>query len=253
MNNGSIESSPNRGGGLFFDSSLKISDIKAFLFDMDGVLFDSMKNHAVAWTRAMDQCGLHMEPEEVYMNEGRTGEGTIDMFTMVQWGRKATPAEIENIYHVKSEIFNSLPKAEQMDGAMEVLEAVRAMGLLRVIVTGSGQKSLLERLDRNFPGMFCQEQMVTAFDVRFGKPNPEPYQKGLLKAGIALGLEGPLPAEQAVVVENAPLGIQAAKAAGIYTIAVNTGPLDDSILLDAGADVVLSGMRELSERLQSFL
>ena len=43
------------------------------------------------------------------------------------------------------------------------------------------------------------------------------------------------------VVENAPMGIQAGVAAGIFTIAVNTGPLDDRILLDAGADLLLSG------------
>ena len=92
--------------------------------------------------------------------------------------------------------------------------------------------------------------MVTAFDVKHGKPYPEPYLMGLEKAGRALGLTTPLPASQAVVVENAPLGIQAAKAAGIFCIAVNTGPLEDQILYDAGADIVLPGMAELAEKLK---
>jgi beta-phosphoglucomutase-like phosphatase (HAD superfamily) len=73
--------------------------------------------------------------------------------------------------------------------------------------------------------------MVTAFDVKHGKPHPEPYLMGLEKAGVS--------ASEAIVIENAPLGVEAAHAAGIYTIAVNTGPLSPKVLLDAGADIVL--------------
>ena len=73
---------------------------------------------------------------------------------------------------------------------------------------------------------------------------------GLEKAGHALGLGTPLPANHAIIIENAPLGIQAAKAAGIFCIAVNTGPLGDHILYDAGADIVLPNMAELAYRLK---
>lgn len=81
--------------------------------------------------------------------------------------------------------------------------------------------------------------MVTAFDVKYGKPNPEPYLMGLKKAGIE--------ANEAVVVENAPLGVKAGVAAGIFTIAVNTGPLPNSALLDEGANLLFSSMQELSD------
>jgi beta-phosphoglucomutase-like phosphatase (HAD superfamily) len=47
------------------------------------------------------------------------------------------------------------------------------------------------------------------------------------------------------VIENAPLGIQSAKAAGIYTVAVNTGILDDRVLWDSGADIVINDLKEL--------
>lgn len=106
---------------------------------------------------------------------------------------------MDYIYKVKSEIFNTLPHVEPMPGALEVLAAIKEMGLERVIVTGSGQKSLLGRLERNFPGMFNEHLMVTAFDVTHGKPHPEPYLMGLAKAGIN--------ANEAMVVENAPLGV----------------------------------------------
>ena len=224
--------------------------LKAVLFDMDGVLFDSMKNHAEAWIRAMEHHGLSMTRKDVYMNEGRTGEGTIDIFTQRDWGRDATELEIQDIYKTKSDIFNTMPAVQPMEGAADVLNNVRKRGLMRILVTGSGQVSLLDSLENAYPGHFREELMVTAFDVIHGKPDPEPYLMGLEKAGHALGLTSPLPASQALVVENAPLGIQAAKAAGIFCVAVNTGPLDDHILYDAGADIVLSGMKELADILK---
>lgn len=232
------------------NEKLNSTALKAVLFDMDGVLFDSMKNHAEAWAQAMKQHGLSMTRKEVYMNEGRTGEGTIDIFTQRDWGRDATEQEILAIYKTKSDIFNTLPTVLPMQGATEVLDNVRKRGLMHILVTGSGQVSLLERLENAYPGHFKEELMVTAFDVKHGKPNPEPYLMGLEKAGRALELTTPLPASQAIVVENAPLGIQAAKAAGIFCIAVNTGPLEDQILYDAGADIVLPGMTELAEKLK---
>ena len=227
------------------------SSPKAVLFDMDGVLYDSMPNHATSWMAAVKKYGLSMTREEVYMNEGRTGAGTIHALAQRTWGRDATEEEIQNIYKTKSDIFNTCPEAKPMPGAADVLDNVRAMGLLPLIVTGSGQKSLLDRLNRAYPGVFKPELMVTAFDVKQGKPFPEPYLKGLVKAGMALNADhSPLLPEQAVVVENAPLGVKAAKAAGIYCIAVNTGPLPDQVLLDAGADIVFPSMHALAEALQ---
>ncbi len=223
------------------NNSLMPHPIRAILFDMDGVLFDSMKNHAEAWVRAMKANNLVMSPYDVYMNEGRTGEGTIEIFAQAQWGRDATEEERQYIYKVKSDIFNTLPYVQPVEGALELLQAVKAMGIQRVIVTGSGQKSLLERLNKNFPGIFSTDLMVTAFDVKNGKPHPEPYLTGLRKANIK--------AEEAIVVENAPLGIEAAKAAGIFTVAVNTGPLPDSVLYDAGADIVLPNHHALLKAL----
>jgi len=81
--------------------------------------------------------------------------------------------------------------------------------------------------------------MVTAFDVTIGKPHPEPYLQGIKKAGVHTN--------NAIVVENAPLGVQSAKAAGLFTIAVNTGKLEDHHLLDAGADLLFDSMNALNE------
>lgn len=215
-------------------------NLKAVLFDMDGVLFDSMKNHAKAWNKAMSMYGMNLSEEEAYMHEGRTGASTINIVCMRERGCNADEEEIKKIYQTKSDIFNTLPKAEPMPGAYTLLRNIKESGLQPVLVTGSGQLSLIDNLNHHFPGIFQKEFMVTAFDVKYGKPNPEPYLMGLKKAGIA--------PNEAVVVENAPLGVKAGVAAGIFTIAVNTGPLPDSALLDEGANLLFGSMQELSEK-----
>lgn len=212
--------------------------LKAVLFDMDGVLFDSMPNHAYAWSHAMTQFGLEMTAYEAYLHEGRTGSGTINILAQRYWGRDATEEEIERIYAAKSEVFNSLPEPKPMTGALEALTAAKNLGSKIVLVTGSGQAKLLESLEQHYPGFFCEELMVTGFDVKRGKPDPEPYLMGLEKAKVK--------AEEAIVVENAPLGVESAKGAGIFTIAANTGPLEDEILKNAGADIVVPGMKDVA-------
>ena len=127
-----------------------------------------------------------------------------------------------------------------MPGALSLLNKIKESGITIMVVTGSGQLSLLDKLNHFFPNIFKKELMVTAFDVKFGKPNPEPYLMALQKAGIN--------ANEAVVVENAPLGVQAGVGAGIVTIAVNTGPLPDSALLNEGANVLFGSMQELSDK-----
>ena len=212
---------------------------RAALFDMDGVLFDSMPNHAYSWSHAMTQFGLQMTAREAYMNEGRTGSGTINILARRCWGRDATEEEIQRIYQAKSSLFNALPQARPMPGALQALTAARERGLTIVLVTGSAQASLLERLEAHFPGFFSPERMVTGCDVKHGKPHPEPYLMGLSRAGIT--------AREAVVVENAPLGVEAGHAAGIFTLAANTGPLPDQVLSQAGADLVLPHMQAVAE------
>ncbi len=219
-------------------------DLKAVLFDMDGVLFDSMKNHSVAWSEAMRRYGMHLSREEAYLHEGRTASGTIQIVSKRERGYEATQEEIETIYTTKSELFNALPEAEAMSGAWETLCQVKESGLEVILVTGSGQQSLLERLNKHFPDVFRKEFMVTAYDVKQGKPHPEPYLKGLSKLDL-------LPHE-AIVVENAPLGVQSAVSAGIFTVAVNTGPLPDEVLLQEGANVLLPSMSSLSEEWEPF-
>ena len=86
--------------------------------------------------------------------------------------------------------------------------------------------------------------MVTAFDVKYGKPNPEPYLMGLQKAGVK--------PNEAIVVENAPLGVRAGVAAGIFTVALNTGPLPDEALTSEGANLLFPSMNDFEANWEEF-
>ena len=219
--------------------------IKAALFDMDGVLYDSMPNQSQSWHETMTSYGVRCKPEDFYMFEGRTSTTTINILFNQSFGRDATAEEQKEIYEKKCARFVELEKTKPMPGALAVLKKVVEFGLTPVLVTGSGQFSLLDRLNADFPGFFKKELMVTAYDVKMGKPHPEPYLMGLKKAGVK--------ASEAIIIENAPIGVESGKAAGIYTIAVNTGPLADEVLLEAGADCVYSSMQALADGFEYFL
>ena len=219
--------------------SFSLHNKSAILFDMDGVLYDSMPNHSKAWSEAMEKYGMHMSPHDVYMNEGATGHDTVVRISLRDRGYEASAQEIDEIYGYKANLFRNMPEARIMPGALDVFRKAAAAGLKILIVTGSGQKNLIERVQKDFEGYITRDRMVTAFEVTRGKPYPDPYLKGLEIAGV--------PASEAVVVENAPLGIRAAVAAGIDTIAVNTGPLEDDILIAEGPAMLLHSMNDLSE------
>jgi beta-phosphoglucomutase len=213
--------------------------LKAIFFDMDGVIYDSMGNHSVAWNMAFGNLGLNFPLEQVYMNEGRTGSSTIQMFFQEKLGRKATEEEIKQIYAKKSEFFEAMPKPVPVEGILQLMERLKKENIAIWVVTGSAQEQLLDRLCIDFSGLIHKEKIVSANHVKKGKPNPEPYLTALRKSGYT--------ANEVAVIENAPLGVQSAKAAGIFTIGINTGILTDQILWHSGADVVVKEMIQVEE------
>lgn len=212
---------------------------KAVLFDMDGVLYDSMENHAYAWEKAMEKFGLNVPAPITYKHEGMRGVETIQILMKEQLGKFVSEEEALEMYHEKARVFETLPKAQIMPGITTLMQTLKAQGLDIVVVTGSAQRPLIERLLTDFEGYIVREKIVSAYDVTRGKPAPDPYLKGLLKAG---GLQP----NEAIVVENAPLGVSAGVAAGIFTIAVNSGPLPNEVLSSRGAAIVFNSMTELA-------
>ncbi len=220
---------------------------KAVLFDMDGVIYDSMGNHAVSWHDSMEDYGLEMPYEAAYQYEGMRGVETIKTLARQQWNEELSDEKAQEMYAHKSAAFAERVKthpAPVMPGIKELMQQIKADGLKICVVTGSGQHTLLDKLLSDFKGLLQENLIVTAFDVTHGKPHPEPYQTGMRKCGVQPW--------ETIVVENAPLGVRAAVAAQCFTIAVNTGPLPDESLVQEGADLIFPKMTALSNEWSSF-
>ena len=235
-----------RIGSTIFGERNYSRKLKAVFFDQDGVLFNSMPYHAQSWELAMNENGLPFTKNQTYKNEGRTGASVINEAYRLVHGVEAPQEVIEAVYSAKSNHFIRLTRGqlpEVIPGIKDVLHMLHEHGVQCWVVTGSGQRNLINSLNDTFDHVFSG--IICAFDVTRGKPDPEPYLKAWERSGFAKN--------ECMVVENAPLGVRAGKAAGLYTVAVNTGILSDADLAAAGADVVLPDMKALLQHLTAIL
>ena len=203
---------------------------------MDGVLYDSMPNHAIAYHQSLLQFGIDMSAEDVYLYEGKKGVETMRLVGEKQLHRPISEEEAEEMYEAKCKVFRSIQRAEKIPGVEHLMRRMYDDGWQICIVTGSGQLSLLDKLTTDFAPMITHDRIVCSKDYAHGKPAPDPYLMGLKRLNAD-------PAKT-VVVENAPLGVKAGRAAGLFTLAVNTGPLANSYFEEADASKIFKTMAE---------
>ncbi len=211
------------------------SEMRAVLFDFDGVIIRSMEDHFEGWRKALEDYGIEMSPEELFVLEGTGVEELAGQLT-----RKFNLPfdEAPNIIQKKRSYYEQIKKNELYPHLFDVIEWIEEKGLKVALVTGGNRDRVMETLEsygmlEHFP------VIVTADDVFYTKPSPEPY----LKAANLLDVE---PSE-CVVIENAPLGIRSAKNAGMACIAIST-TLPPSFLKEA--DVVTDNLYEVLEALK---
>lgn len=219
---------------------------KAVLFDMDGVLYNSMPNHAIAWHDAMAKYGIEMTHEDAYATEGQRGVDTIRQMVKQQQGRDISQEEAQEMYNEKTRLFHAMRKPRVMYGVNRLMEKIRRSGMKIGVVTGSGQLPLIQRLMHDFGKYIERDLIVTAYDVKQGKPHAAPYLMGMKKAG---GLQP----WETIVIENAPLGVESAVAAQAFTICVNTGNLPEKLFKEKGADIIIGKISTLSNRWPNLL
>lgn len=217
----------------------------AALIDMDGTLYDSMGHHADAWYRMISELGIDCERDEFFMYEGRTGVDTINIIFRRAYGHDATPEQAKELYRRKTVLFSEMPPVEPMRGAQRMVRELQNHRIATVLVTGSGQNTLLNRLQTDYPEAFPPERRVTGHDVTHGKPHPEPFLKGMSLAGVH--------PENSIAIDNAPLGVMSGAASGAFTIGVTTGPIPEQALWDAGADIVYPSMDALADNIGKLL
>lgn len=197
----------------------------AVLFDMDGVLIDSTPAVARVWTRWAIQRGLNPD-KVVQMAHGRPSRTTL---------RELLPdanIDLED-REVERQELADLDGVVLLPGARELLDS---LPLDRWTIATSCTRALAEvRLQA--AGLPIPKNMITSTDVKIGKPDPEPYLKAAAKLGFA--------ASDCVVVEDAPAGVRAGKAAGARVIALLT-TMSRRDLEDAGADWILHNCAEIT-------
>lgn len=193
----------------------------------------------------MTELGVDCSLDEFYLYEGMTGASTIDRLIRRAFGRPATDQEKVELYNLKTRYFNEYPRVETVAGAKRMVNLLMKNGIIRVLVTGSGQPSNLARLDSDFPGAFPHDMRITSRSVTHGKPHPEPYLKGMELAGAEPW--------ECIAIENAPLGVESAAHAGAFTVAVTTGPIPESAMWASGADAVFASMDAFADYLPGLL
>jgi beta-phosphoglucomutase len=189
-------------------------DLKAILFDMDGVLVDSMKYHMKSWKQLLENEGISITERFIYEHEGAMGLDIIqNLFHKA--GLSVDVDRILEIYDQQNRIFQEeyLGKVRLYPEALTLIDGLQQSGLRLGLVTSS-RMNLVEQIWEDHQYLDRFDAIVTADDVTRFKPNPDPYLKALEKLK-----QEP---ESCLVVENAPAGIEAAKAAGLRCYAVLT-------------------------------
>jgi beta-phosphoglucomutase len=216
---------------------------KAVLFDLDGVITDTMGLHYEAYRQAFEKYGIHVTPLEIYRTEGMPSM-EVGKAIVKEKGVRLTDEQLKKLIDDKREIYRSLAAkdAKTFPGVPETLRMLRENGIKLALITGSNAKSTARVIKKvGLEGAF--DATVTGDDTGRGKPYPDPYLKGMEKLGTA--------PDHCVVVENAPLGIQAARAAGVgYVIGVTT-TLPEKYL--EGADDVMQSFADIEDCLASRL
>jgi len=203
----------------------------AVIFDMDGVIVDSMPYHFIAWYEALRPLGIRVTCFDVFAKEGERWDKSLKYF-LGQKRIKPTKTVMRKIFSRRQEIFKKSFKRFIFHGASELLRCLKKKGYCLALVSGTPLDEINRILPLRLKALF--HAVVSGDSVRQGKPHPEPY----LKAARLLGVEPP----SCAVIENAPYGIASAKSAGMFCIAVATS-LPSSYL--KGADAIVQSLEEI--------
>ena len=197
---------------------------RGLLFDLDGVLIDSTPAVTRVWTEWAIEHGF--DPQKVV----RKAHGRPSIATIREYLPDANH-ELENREVERREI-EDLEGVVALPGARELLSA---LPMDRWAIVTSCTRRLAEARLRA-AGLPNPGRIVTADDVKKGKPDPEPYLKGASSLGF--------PAEECVVVEDVPAGIRSGKAADARVVALRT-TVSDAELKEAGADWIVNDCRSI--------
>jgi len=205
---------------------------RAVVFDMDGVLVDSGAHHRDAWRAMFKDADLDPPSEFWRLTIGRPAAEAVALLV-----QGVDPVEARRLAEVKREHYTRLARrgTVAVAGVAAFVGTLARAGVPRAVATSATRRDL-ERVLAELGLRRQFDVVVTADDVHWGKPHPEVY----LKAAAALGVEP----TACVVFEDAVVGIQAARAAGMRVIGVTSAHTGDE-LLGAGAERAVPDFQEV--------
>ncbi len=185
---------------------------RALIFDMDGVITDTMPYHYQAWQTAFHEIlNVDIDERDIYLREGSKGAFALEEI-FAQHGWPCNGTILDDLLKRKEQIFSNIVKIDFIPGALDFLSCHHRAGFLLGLVTGTSRQEVDNFLPKHIREYFSV--IITGSDVAQGKPHPEPYTTALRMLGIGCG--------DAIVLENAPLGIASARMAGLRCIALAT-------------------------------
>jgi beta-phosphoglucomutase len=187
--------------------------MRGVIFDLDGVLVDSMPDHYKAWKMAFKEVAdIEVDKRMIYLLEGMRGSDLVKkIFEQKNYDNYSIA---EKVNEQKNKIFKNILNPRAFDGVKELIEHLKCT---KAVVSGSAKKDVEVLIDKAF-GKNNFDVIITANDIDRGKPDPIAFITALNRMKIN--------AAEAIVVENAPLGVEAANKAGIQCVIVlNNTPL----------------------------
>jgi len=171
----------------------KIYKIRSIIFDMDGVITNTMPDHYRAWHKALLEIGMNVSKLDIYSREGQRGIQSIKELMAVH-KKKYPPLLAKRFLARKEEIFKKISRKRFIVGSRTFIKDLAQQGFMLALVTGTSRHELHQILPDKLYRLFSV--VITGTDVKKGKPHPEPYVKALRKLKIKNF--------DAVVIENAP-------------------------------------------------
>lgn len=211
--------------------------LKAIIFDMDGVLVDSMRFQADAWAKAFQDADINIVREDIYELEGSNDKRLIKSI-FKEARKEPEPEHFERLPEKKRDLLE-FDRIKPFEGIPECLDELKRHFRL-AMVSGSNRNTVGKIVDKFFSGYF--DVVINGSDLERGKPDPDPYLKALEMLGLTKN--------ECMVIENAPLGITAAKRAGLYCVAVASMLEPEKV---QHADLVLEDHASLFDYLKSLI
>ena len=210
--------------------------VKAILFDLDGVIVDTLHFHFLAWNEMFHRWGGEVKELTVLIHEGRSSREILPLL-IEEAGIEIPEDKRHDFIETKRAYYRSIVDVKFYPQAKETLLKLHKEGYSLALVTACARKNMNHALSENELKLF--DVIITGDDIPRAKPNPDPYEIARKKLGLKK--------DECLIVENAPLGIESGKNAGIKVAAIAT-TLPKEYL--KGADYYLNTLNDIFQYLK---